>query len=87
LAATLRPPTRNKYGFPTFPLAKYFKPYKPGTGLYTINYEIERYQPFNASNHVIGDNGLALTATLPTQPWPVLSKSLAQPPMARTSFT
>lgn len=61
-------------------LAKYFKPYKPGTGLYTINYEIERYQPFNASNHVIGANGLALTATLPTQPWPVLSKSLTQAP-------
>ena len=61
-------------------LAKYFKPYKLGTGLYTINYEIERYQQFNSTNHAIGTNGLALTANLPTLPWPVLTKSLTQAP-------
>ena len=61
-------------------LAKYFKPYKPGTGLSTINYEIERFQQFNSTNHAIGANGLALTANLPTLPWPVVTKTLAQLP-------
>lgn len=61
-------------------LAKYFRPYKSGTGTFIINSETQRYQQFNATNHAITPSGIDLVANLPTMPWPVVNKVLVQPP-------
>lgn len=49
-------------------LALYFGAFEDGTGTTTINAEVQRYQPFNSTNHAFTSDRLNLTAagTVPT---------------------
>lgn len=61
-------------------LAKYFRPYKSRVGVTVINTEMQRYQPFNPTNHLISPSGIELTANLPTMAWPVITRTMTELP-------
>lgn len=53
-------------------LAAHFNAFEDYTALWTINCELQRYQPFNPVNHAIGPDRLTLTPDLPGGSWPVI---------------
>jgi hypothetical protein len=58
-------------------LATYFNDFEDGTGLNTINSEIQRFQPFNSANHVFASDRLNLQALLPGGAWaPLITQAV-----------
>jgi hypothetical protein len=50
-------------------LAQYFNPFQDFTEQTSINSEIQRYQPFNSTNHVLNPNNLTLQGVNPNNDW------------------
>jgi hypothetical protein len=50
-------------------LAQYFNAFEDFTELTSINSEIERFQTFNSTNHVLNANNLTLQASNPNSDW------------------
>lgn len=50
-------------------LTNHFNPFEDFTELTSINSEIERYQPFNSTNHVFNSANLTLQANNPNNDW------------------
>src|SRR5580700_3190588 len=53
----------------TTQLAQYFNPFQDFTEQTSINSEIQRYQPFNSTNHVFNLNNLTLQCVNPNGDW------------------
>lgn len=58
-------------------LAAHFNPFEDFTELVTINSEIQRYQPFNTSNHQFQSDRLNLCAQNPNGDWNALVTQIA----------
>ena len=67
-------------------LATYFNAFEDFTGLVTINSEVQRYQPFNAQNHVFTPLNLNLTA-LGTVPAAIVTQNNATGPALNGTAT